>query len=427
MQEWLTFEEIQEIILNSTFQSLGSDLKKFLERSRKIQSNRELFELQVEISHKIIPLEKRISGLRSKADRKKRNIEWLSREVFKAQRRALKQIIDGIAWRYLNFKRSALRLLAEHHQTGFLDKGFLEEIKVAQQIIERTDYFVIINDLTEILRHGDLTIISKDKIFIDEVKGGTAHDRRKIRQKNRVDDILDMLNKKVVTIGRQKADVAEIPIAPTSLLSDAEMIINKTYGNETGIYADKITPYLWVRCANYEKMAEYFKKYKKMPDLPKNPFRNSLYFRPESNFTVFESTGPNLAPYTIFPFKEEVLVDLILGRTFLYITIGEDEIVESVKGKGWTMEIPSPALIREMINKNTPKESKDAIRDPKYFVRFMKDNFVHAFPREVLLRVPHEFLSVKSLVDLCEYSLKNAKPYERLLVTDFTQEYIQWL
>lgn len=44
-----------------------------------------------------------------------------------------------------------------------------------------------------------------------------------------------------------------------------------------------------------------------------------------------------------------------------------------------------------------------------------------------MLIVPHEFLSVKLLVDLCEYSLKHVKPYERLLATDFTQEYIQWI
>lgn len=195
----LTQEEISKISSSSAYNSIYDDFVKLLKESRRKDiTNKKLFNLQLEIANRIIKAEKNITYFKKTADRKLQNNEWFSREVYKAQRMAYKQIMDGIAWRFLNFDRASLRQMAEHHQTGNLNPGFIQEAIKAEYVVNDSDFFVILNDLTNFLRYGDLTIVSKDKIYIDEVK---TKGKSKGEQKKQLNLLLEILNKKKFTIG----------------------------------------------------------------------------------------------------------------------------------------------------------------------------------------------------------------------------------
>src|SRR5574341_1666820 len=71
----------------------------------------------------------------------------------------LKHIADSIAWRELGYDRVQIQLIAEHHETGFIDHTFFSDLEQAKVLVKRDGDRVLVNDLTTILRHGDLTVI----------------------------------------------------------------------------------------------------------------------------------------------------------------------------------------------------------------------------------------------------------------------------
>src|SRR3990167_10088428 len=149
--------EIQQISLNPYFIKVRPSLVKILKDSRTDLAPIKLLELELSISSEIIKLEKQISHFSKSADREKHNDEWFSREVYKANRRILKNIADGIAWRYLKCLRASLRLIADHNTTGHISPGFVQEAREAERIVAQTGAFVLLNDITNVLRYGDLT------------------------------------------------------------------------------------------------------------------------------------------------------------------------------------------------------------------------------------------------------------------------------
>ena len=303
-KEYLTPQEINKIISHSGLISIAPFLLEILTKSRNRKiSSIELLELQGKIAEKMILCEKQIAIFKKTADRVKRNNEWMSREIYKAHRKMLKEVMDGIAFRFLNFERPVLRQLVEHNQTGHLTEGFIKELDKAEYIVNKTGFYVILNDLTNFLRYGDLTIISPEGNIIDEVKtSGTT----KGNQKKALNEIIKTLNKKVFKAGNQTAQYIKITGKPTSFLNQVEIIINKSRLNIGGVYAERVSPYLWVSSVSIQKMMEYFKKNNRLPEHPQMPFPEEEAFPSSNSLMFFNQFSPNIMPYSVFPFSEEM-------------------------------------------------------------------------------------------------------------------------
>ena len=72
-------------------------------------------------------------------------------------------------------------------------------------------------------------------------------------------------------------------------------------------------------------MTLYYKEKKSLPNFPKSPFKKGLYTIPFTNGVLFDSYSPNVAPYSIFPLDEEIIIDLLLGSLQIKAHISEDE------------------------------------------------------------------------------------------------------
>lgn len=425
----LTPEEINKIASSGGYHSIYNDFVSLLKRSRENEiSNKQLFNLQLELAEKIIKAEKSITFFKTKADREKQNKEWFSREVHKAQRMAYKKIADGIAWRYLNFDRASLRQIAEHNPTGHLSKGFIGESLKAEFTVKNSDIFVILNDLTNFLRFGDLTIISKNKVFIDEVK---LKGKTKRRQKQQLASLLEKLNKKEFSIGDTTANFLSIPGFPNNFLSEVEKIIIEAKSDERGIYHKRVSPYLWVSCVYSDKLLTKDKDFEKTL-LPRSPFRKDSdnIFVPISNLLMFNEFSPNIAPYTIFPFTEELIADLVFGKCILKSHISQKGLNKSIQGKGWSVKFPTRQEITEGYNSiKRPEDIKKLVRNPKYHIHFKKERFSTTLPREILQRIDREFLSVKAIVKSLEYTKDNYNPLDTggYIVTGFQDEEKMWI
>lgn len=423
----LTPDEINQICLSPYFTKIRSGLIKILNESRTNLTPAKLLELQLDISTEIIKVEKQITHFSKLADRKNHNDEWFSREVYKAHKRILKNIADGIAWRYLKCLRAALRLISSHNQTGHISPGFIQEAKEAERIVSQTGAFVILNDITNVLRYGDLTILQNNKTSFYEVKGG-KRDARAKRQSKKLDSTLDMLNAKQHTIGSQTAKVLLVESRPTHFATAAEKVIVDSLNKDNGIAYSKLSPYLWLSSISTEKMTGYYKKDGKIPDFPKNPFKKGRYTVPFINQILFDSYSPNVAPYSIFPFDEEIIIDVLLGRLHIKSHLSEEGLVESFRGKGWEFNYPSNDAREEWLALENPRDRVDATRNQKYQPSLTKGPFTTILPWDVIYRIGFEFLSVKSIIEIAEITRASAIPGKPdFVVTEFLNEKDRWV
>ncbi len=424
----LTPGEINQIASSSSYNSIYDDFVELLKRSRKRDiNNKNLFNLEMEMAARIIKIEKNITYLKKTADRKSQNKEWFSREVYKAQRMAYKQIMDGIAWRFLNFDRASLRQIAEHHNTGNLNPGFIQEASKAEFIVNNSDHFVILNDLTNFLRFGDLTIVSKDKIYIDEIK---TKGKSKGEQKKQLDSLLENLNNKRFSIGKDTADFLLVPGSVQNFLSAVKVITKKAKLDKMGIFSERLSPYLWVSCIYSKNLLSVEKDFQKIkPFLPKPPFSTEGQngFIPTTNLFMFGEFTPNFAPYTIFPFEEELIADLIFGRCILTSYISQKNLTKSINGKGWSVVFPAREKIANSYDSiKKPEDIKKVVWDPKYHIHFTKEGFKSSLPREVIFRINTEFLSVKAIISSLECAKNSYGMLSNKYVTGFKEENRMW-
>jgi hypothetical protein len=98
--------------------------------------------------------------------------------VARASQHTLRQIGDGMAWRALRCDRRAFTILGEGERVGRLAHGVGREAELAElgRLWEEEGVFAIDNDLTNCLRHGDLTALRQGDGEIDvtliEIKAG---------------------------------------------------------------------------------------------------------------------------------------------------------------------------------------------------------------------------------------------------------------
>jgi hypothetical protein len=98
--------------------------------------------------------------------------------VARASQHTLRQVGDGIAWRALRYDRRAFTILGDGERVGRLARGVGRDAELVElgRLWEEEGVFAIHNDLTNCLRHGDLTALRERDGAIDvtliEVKAG---------------------------------------------------------------------------------------------------------------------------------------------------------------------------------------------------------------------------------------------------------------
>jgi hypothetical protein len=145
--------------------------------------------------------------------------------VAKASQHTLRQIGDGIAWRALGYDRRAITILGDGTRVGRLARGVGRDAELEElgRLWEQEGVFAIHNDLTNCLRHGDLTAIresdaSRDVTLI-EVKAGPRPDESP--QLERLARATELLRE-----GRQVQDgvVVHVTVVPAPYATYLELL-----------------------------------------------------------------------------------------------------------------------------------------------------------------------------------------------------------
>lgn len=247
----------------------------------------------------------------------------------------LNQIADSLVWRVLGYDRVLVQLISEHSKTGYLDDTVAGDFTIAQQIVEEEDAIVLVNDLTTILRHGDLTKIDKDGITLIETKYGKAskRDRRATRQRKRLAEFFSFLNTgvRVREDGRDFILKADVPIR-THHSALAEAIAE---ARSHGYHRDDASDVVAIEALWTKNQTGHFPS-----DRPFEKVDRIMRF---ANLDAFDKPTTRIAPYGIFPLDHKSCWDVITGDMVLVTTLNLESLQDLYRRFGLELELPEPS------------------------------------------------------------------------------------
>jgi hypothetical protein len=369
------------------YQERVSSLFELFRASRQVQGDpNSLLAIQAILAELLMDWQQKQREFKNKSDQ-------LDVAVVRRLILILQRIADSIAWRSLGYDRVLIQLLAEHPKTGFLDKTVFSDFETARQITENDGAIVIVNDLTTILRHGDLTVIYPEKHHIDIVENklgkGSEQSGRANRQKKYVHRLLEFLNTSTRISKDKTQDYlirVDIPIQTHHLVA-LDTIKRAKQG---GYCKTVVNDCFAVEAVGMEHPNAHFPK--------ERPFENIAHRLSQGNLDegLFETTATRIAPYGIFPYDDQTCFDLIAGNVQLVATLNFDALVSLFAQLGLTLEIPqltdgemkaywtAPIAKRREIQKYS-RFSWFVVRDGTDFHRISPDNW-----GRVLLELVHE-------------------------------------
>ena len=340
-------------------------------------------------SKKLLDIQESLVGsfwnLKEQKERLKQEKNQLGLGVAKRLINVLMQIADSIVWRSLKYDRILIQLMAEHSKTGEPDETIFKDFSIAEKIVNEEQVTVLINDLTTILRYGDLTVIGKENISLLETKYGkaTARNTRAVRQRKTREQQIAFMN-----VGyRFREDKheflykADTPLA--TYHSNVKDAINKA--KQTGYCQILLSDCLGVEitCPNEIKS-----------ELPtRHLFENEDNILLFSNLLLFENTAPGIAPYGIFPFDDETCFDLITNNIVITGLLHLENLKKHHERFGLYLELPD---LSEYDRFSSTIEKKRFIESVRFIVG--DGNYSIGLPLFNIARICSEFLTEESII-----------------------------
>jgi hypothetical protein len=154
---------------------------------------------------------------KAEAKRVKDAISWHSIRIKEYQHllNTFRTLVDGLAFIYLD--KWDIKPLAFKEQSGFISEktGLDFELRILRLAFS-SGHIALLNDLTNCLRYGDVTILAKGRKLFVEAKSGHGGNARVRRQKSELENIADYLTSgrsdKLHAIGGVDGEFIRLPI-----------------------------------------------------------------------------------------------------------------------------------------------------------------------------------------------------------------------
>lgn len=405
-------------------------LEDFLDISRRRKSNRTaISKLQLSMLQEIVSYEavvkkpkQRLDELQasSSGDTKESQgeIEAVNRSLFmfRVYANAIRSIGDGIAWRALGYDRAVTRLMAENAtKQQIMSEGLMGELLEWSIRFDEGSGIAILNSLTNCLAIGDVTVVRDDgSAEIVEVKSSGTKSRRKIRQKQRMREIVTLLSSGGGETGDKDVSIEILPIEPESGLDRIRVLLSEA---EAGGWAsERISNCLYVECFDFEKMASY-----DAIKIPVEKKREKLIgqwseqedFVIEMNSMDLIAFSPNCAPFSIFPFSNRMCIDLMIGRKCYIAYLNQNAVAREFEYRGWTV-IRTP---EQLISEGRTDES----------LVIQKGRLHAAVPPADYMRMQMEALRVQTVISAFEAKLNEGpQAPSGFLLHLYESEHLLW-
>lgn len=366
-----------------------------------VQSNdfQKLIELQVDLLKQIIKQEDSIKALKieikdnksilrkgrlSKNDSKKikEKISNLKTDVKEIQKLiyVYKCFGDGIAFKYIskwNLKRFLYEIDSPEVKSdaGSLSNkdGLGNELGM---LLEATKNKVpaILNDLTNVIRHGDICLLGAQDPHVIEVKSSQNTNKRVKRQ-------IDAINKIHNYLSEDTADIAGVDDLKRIDLNNEEVHFNKQFNklfsDLSGQALAKISPENGIHYVAVNTNSENEINYDEAFEGIEKPMPFLL------NDTKNEKEWGNYYPFTLSIKSPDYLYKFINGDVFIFVVLDFSVIEEKSKEIGFDVEFVFDGAMALKFIKSEENEGSIAFAISEHFFG----------------RVPYEFLSLDWLFD----------------------------
>jgi hypothetical protein len=273
--------------------------------------------------------------------------------VAKASQHALRQIGDGIAWRALRYDRRAVTVLGQGERVGRLASGVGLDAELAElsRLWEEEGIFAVHNDLTNCLRHGDLTVLRPQKdgtmdVTLVEVKAGQRLEDTP--QMERLKKATDLLREgRSLNEGGEVVHVTIVPSRYETFLALLPGLIARA--RREGHAWVRPHECLLVGTVDYtvwggrvEEMSARSQEERKEvgwpPEEPDTLDWLAALRRMRDRSWSFSS----LAPYAIFPLSADDVVDVIMGFVDIAISLKLDVLEQALSRNDIAVRLARP-------------------------------------------------------------------------------------
>jgi hypothetical protein len=346
--------------------------------------------------------------------------------------KAIKEVADGIAWRTLGYSHFKVRILSQGRYSGHTwgKVGQSAELVVAERAAHRGS-FVLIHDITNCLRIGDLSLLKpglKTDIYLAEIKANRIitpgsilrkNPKNASKQEKRLIQAQFALSKRVFPATHGDVPVIPIRINPDNYMNSVSAVLKQAVAR--GGYGKMVSPYLHIEAIDLPSLTKKT-DYKAIIDSlgrpkSKNGFSHSSYDR-----LIRNSVGEverNAPPYTIYPLPIPIITKLINGEILLTASVYIDPLIESCKALGWDLSINKEAL--EKMEPTNDRDLVDYFSDEILFptdageevgdILWLKNPATGFNIRigELVIRIATEYISCRYIVNFANEMMKIAK------------------
>jgi hypothetical protein len=391
-------------------------LEDFLLTSRRRSLNpTSMCRLQMHLLGELTIQEQATKHYKSKLAMAGTHREMVEGELFKhgMTANALRIIGDGIAWRAFRFDRLIPRVLSGHpvkHVIG--EAGLQAELNEFHAVI-RKGRSPILNCTTNCLAIGDLTVIDKEEnVEIIEVKSGNTRCRRTIKQKNKMREVVQFLEDAQGDVEGVKVFVDSFPITPKNFLPSLSDLLEES--QTSGWASSLLSADCFVECIDFGHGGDLAGEIEKMND------QQSIYTTSWGNDALIEmdsrqilTFAPNIAPFSIYPFRERICIDLMIGKTIFRSIVNASEVARSFERAGWTVK----ALLGDALT----------LSENRAVLIVEKGGCICHLPPGDFAKLQFEMLRVETLIEECEYIKgRGPRPEGEFGVWKYAGEHLQW-
>jgi len=326
--------------------------------------------------------------------------EHIESEIYSTNilNKALREVVDGIVWKYFQHNRAILHMLADKEpiETIRLDQGTINNLHEFSDVFLAPDAVAIYNDITNFLRVGDVTQIKEDgSIEIIEVKARKKRGRRITRQKERMSDLVQFFNTGYTDYDGKVVKIMNSSIKQKNYLSLLRDAIQKA--RHKGLESLLIGKHLIVeivdlrKAKDADKCISYFEsRHKTVQEewSKTKDFVHSSFFMDKMDYSK------TCAPFSIYPFDIGTITDIIMGRLIIRVLFNFSELLRILKKSGWSIE---DALIFKSEDEIKALRSK-RVRDVS-FLKVRKRPLTIDVPPGLIARMQYELLSPSSVIE----------------------------
>lgn len=301
----------------------------------RIEKNVRRHRSELKEIRRYLSMGREVSIDKTEAKRAKDTIAWHSSRIKEYQLFLItfRSIVDGLAFTYLD--KWDIKQLAFKERSGFIsDKSGLKfELKILRLAFSLGNV-ALLNDLTNCLRHGDVTILSNGRHLFVEAKSGRRKDTRAQSQESKLKDIMLYLRSgksdKFHAVGGHEAEFIRLPIHGPELNHRDELnsIIASARRSPDSYSLVEVEPGL-------HYLATYIADPKALSTLSGRP-PGSLII---SSINELKYNGMGYYPFTLSIYDPRDWYDFCSGKLMLVVAVETKAIEDKLSNHGISANI----------------------------------------------------------------------------------------